>query len=500
MYDAIKHVCLLTNRSPVVTLSPRTPVELMNLFHPSTSSSPHALGSQLSVAQTFRLFMASFVALVFLTAPLAAQETWSATTSGTSEQISSVAFGNHTFVAVGEGGVILQSTDFGATWQNRSNLDLMPDGLVQVAYGNGVFLAVSRNGVIRSTDNGKTWQAVAASGDGWVNGIVYGNGRWVVAGAEYAWTSVNNGDSWTPLPSAKIGGHLLFANNVFLSGGESIWVSDDGQTWTDVAGGEFNWLSAIGYGNGLYMVVGTVFLNTISKTTNPRLWTEEGAMTTEYGGLLGIAYGNDRFVVVGEEGVILTSAGSPPWEKRASGTTHFLTAIAYGDGAFVVVGDQGTILISGRGPEIDGALTATGTVGSAFAYSITAKYGPTGFDASNLPAGLSINPSTGQITGTPTTAGSFTVGLTASNSFGEDSKTLTLTINPSGGTEFKVNIYTAVELEVATKTGKSYQVQTSPDLKTWSNYGAPIPGTGATSYWLYSTRNPNQRFYRAVEQ
>jgi len=77
---------------------------------------------------------------------------------------------------------------------------------------------------------------------------------------------------------------------------------------------------------------------------------------------------------------------------------------------------------------------ATGTVGVAFSYQITANQAiPSGgWGATNKPPGL-IGPSnTGLITGTPTTAGTYNnVILTATNANGAGTKTVTFTINPA---------------------------------------------------------------------
>src|SRR5436305_6875722 len=84
-------------------------------------------------------------------------------------------------------------------------------------------------------------------------------------------------------------------------------------------------------------------------------------------------------------------------------------------------------------PVITSPLTACGTVGSAFSYTITATNNPTSFSASPLPAGLSVNTSTGVISGTPTTAGTTNVTITASNGASpcntSAQQTLVITIN-----------------------------------------------------------------------
>lgn len=84
-------------------------------------------------------------------------------------------------------------------------------------------------------------------------------------------------------------------------------------------------------------------------------------------------------------------------------------------------------------PVITSATTATATVGTTFTYLVTASNTPTSYNVSALPAGLSFDATTHEIGGTPTTAGTFSVTLSANNSGGTGaSVTLTLTINPVG--------------------------------------------------------------------
>src|SRR5439155_1266869 len=71
----------------------------------------------------------------------------------------------------------------------------------------------------------------------------------------------------------------------------------------------------------------------------------------------------------------------------------------------VTVNETFTLTIKPPPPVITSSLTATGQVGVAFSYTITATNNPTSYNATGLPAGLSVNTSTGLISGTPTTAG-----------------------------------------------------------------------------------------------
>lgn len=84
-------------------------------------------------------------------------------------------------------------------------------------------------------------------------------------------------------------------------------------------------------------------------------------------------------------------------------------------------------------PSITSSLTASGQVGVAFSYSITASGNPAPtFNATNLPAGLTFSGST--ISGTPTAAApapGHNITITATNSQGSDTKTLVLTIAPA---------------------------------------------------------------------
>jgi PKD repeat protein len=76
--------------------------------------------------------------------------------------------------------------------------------------------------------------------------------------------------------------------------------------------------------------------------------------------------------------------------------------------------------------------TITSTLGNTVRLAISATNLPTSYGASGLPAGLTLNPATGIITGSPTAAGTSVVTVTAANAGGTATATWTLIINPSG--------------------------------------------------------------------
>ncbi|TAG09387.1 MAG: hypothetical protein EAZ42_07145, partial [Verrucomicrobia bacterium] len=105
----------------------------------------------------------------------------------------------------------------------------------------------------------------------------------------------------------------------------------------------------------------------------------------------------------------------------------------------------------GGSPVINSALTASGVVNAPFTYTITGSNTPTGYNATSLPAGLSINTSTGVISGRPTASGTSNVGITASNGNGTGSSTLVLSVT---GTNITI-------------TNNGFETDTSQTPSTW---------------------------------
>jgi len=113
--------------------------------------------------------------------------------------------------------------------------------------------------------------------------------------------------------------------------------------------------------------------HSILAATNPDLWgaTSNGSVTVAVGSggaifvtdryswkraysnatewLLGVAYGNDRFVAVGENGVALTSRDGVTWAKASTGVSGRLQNVTFGNGLFVAIGFTGEIVTSPDG-------------------------------------------------------------------------------------------------------------------------------------------------------
>ena len=83
-------------------------------------------------------------------------------------------------------------------------------------------------------------------------------------------------------------------------------------------------------------------------------------------------------------------------------------------------------------PVISSSLTATGSVGSAFTYTIVATNSPSSYNATGLPSFFTITGAV--ISGTPTTTvGSpWSIAISATNVAGTDNETLVVTINVGG--------------------------------------------------------------------
>ena len=144
-----------------------------------------------------------------------------------------------------------------------------------------------------------------------------------------------------------------------------------------------------------------------------------------------LTIGEDESLTIGKDASLTVPSGTTLTNNGTVTTT---------DGGSLT--NQGTINNSGTLPDsIEGSqppkITTTslfnGEVDKNYSQALASDNNPTNWSitSGSLPGGLTLNESTGLISGTPTSEGTSNFTVTASNNSGSDSKELTLTINPA---------------------------------------------------------------------
>ncbi|MEQ8472150.1 MAG: sugar-binding protein [Marinoscillum sp.] len=123
-------------------------------------------------------------------------------------------------------------------------------------------------------------------------------------------------------------------------------------------------------------------------------------------------------------------------------------------------------------PVITSDLEVTRTEGDEINYTIVASNFPESFGATNLPSGISLNSSTGLLSGTLATAGTFNITISATNAAGTDSETLALTVNE-----------VAEQPPVASVTGSSITLPANSTSVDGSASNDP-DGTISSYFWV----------------
>lgn len=174
-----------------------------------------------------------------------------------------------------------------------------------IGFGNGQFLAVGGS-VFISTD-GATWELSAFNPDSFISDAVYANGTWVIAG-----------------------GNGLLVRSI-----------DEALTWVDMAPYFAGHFRDIAVGNGVFVAVGHTYgdttLGVITTSTDGATWTEP-----QIGGesLSAISFGNGVFVAVGALGRVAVSIDGAQWADTTYGTEN-LGSVSFVNGEFVIPSGAG---------------------------------------------------------------------------------------------------------------------------------------------------------------
>jgi hypothetical protein len=316
---------------------------------------------------------------------------WIPRRAGTTNHLRDVVHGHTGFVVVGDRGTVLTSPD-GIVWTSQT-LGPTPD-LYSITYGQGRFVTVGRfgGGGLYYSDDGLNWTISLA---GTFFRTTYGDGRFIAFDSRSALVSTNAVNWLTNAVVIGSSGSLeVYAlghgNGFFLAAGQRfdrgigspvVLKSSDAAVWQSIALSPLNAFfspRAIGFGPSTYLVGGTIvagpttsggFLQSSPDTVQ---WTLVPTDATARP-LKSIAYGNGRFVAVGDSGSVVTSTDGVQWFPASQGENRALTGITFGHAGYVAVGD--VVLGSGDGFQYT---KRSSNAASAIAYGNNAYAGVAG--------------------------------------------------------------------------------------------------------------------------
>ena len=105
-------------------------------------------------------------------------------------------------------------------------------------------------------------------------------------------------------------------------------------------------LAAAAFGQGRFVAVGQA--GAIFTSTDGSEWSRQPSLSTRF--LYDIAYGKDRFVAVGNSGIVAQTRDAIYW-NTAPRHEEDLNAIIFAQDKFVAVGDKGAVLVSEDGED-----------------------------------------------------------------------------------------------------------------------------------------------------
>jgi photosystem II stability/assembly factor-like uncharacterized protein len=296
---------------------------------------------------------------------------WSPIDSGTTSNLNgAVLLDSGTGFVVGDMGIILKSTDAGATWTPRtSGTSNTLHGVYFLDPNEGV--AVGDSGaILRTTDGGATWQSIASGVKDSLRSVSFSGTNGICGGdSQDILYSTDSGASWQISQSGFFGGgflgaQMLSATTGFVAGQNSIFqalvgtTTDGGASWAfqpfyfDGNEGGANDVFFLDQNTGV--VSGSVFdgRGAIARTTDAGMnWStlffdqpiEGVAFPTAASGF-----------AVGAVGRILhTTDTGATWTDQTSGSSANLHDISFTSDALtgITVGDGGTILLTTNGGE-----------------------------------------------------------------------------------------------------------------------------------------------------
>ena len=273
--------------------------------------------------------------------------------SATSEWLDGVAWSGEQFVAVGVHGTIVYSSD-GDRWEQDDTISV--EGLLSVTWGGGRFVAVGRQGTILASRSDETVADADPAG---------------VPAAGTDWELVQRGGG-SAAPTRVTGAHLeavAWGGERFVAVGDDglIVHSTDGDRWQEASGSvhleagrqyEFPVLErlyGIAWGDGRYVAVGN--LGTIVHGDDGDQWNKAGDFPERatYASIFDVTWDGERFVAVGV--YVLHSSDGERWGATSYSTLEWgvLFDVVWSGTRYVAIGDIGAIVYSDDGDRWLGA-------------------------------------------------------------------------------------------------------------------------------------------------
>ena len=158
-------------------------------------------------------------------------------------------------------------------------------------------------------------------------------------------------------------------------------------------------------------------------------------------------------------------SGSPTTSGSYRIALSATNASGMGNGVLDLVVQAQPLVVA---PVIGGTLKVQGQIGAPFEYRITATNAPNSYGAADLAPGLTLNTATGLIGGVPTTVGTFSARLSATNASGTGNAILEVSVRPAAPVLTvlpKVNGFVGKTFQ--------YQIQATGTGLTYSATGLP---------------------------
>jgi len=330
------------------------------------------------------------------------------------------------------GGSFYRSTDGGSNWTvgtqpfpQASAVPYVCQSMVaDPVRGGNIWVAGSDFGVKVSRDGGQNWNSTSkyinathvASYDGKI--AVFGQG--IGDTVPLLWYSIDDGATFNALTTPSKNFHNVQGLTVDANG--KVWVAWNSITVVTPGSSPLTGPSITSQPGNQTVTVGTSAFFSVAASGNPApsfQWQRAASGSSTFSNLaLGGAYSG-----VTSSNLTITSptTGMSGDQFRAVASNSQSSATS---AAATLTVNPGSV----SAPVIVSALSRSATVGTTLSYTIAASNSPTSYNATNLPAGLGVNTTTGVISGTPTTAGSVLTNISATNSGGTGTATLVFTI------------------------------------------------------------------------